>query len=264
MTVATESLHLLNFVSKEHENFLVSLVNNKDDLQIYNQLQGLYNAVLRNMTSKEDDQVIFQLLILTHYHLLYSTANMMRCHLSDAYASVRIAVDAALIASCIIEDRSLQVAYAKREKPFDKLNRHLKNLIKANKPLPHRLIPELIKIHDHLSSFASHADVNTFFHRYRQETKEDGTELFGVEYFQFSRDADERQIHSLNLFHAFVMILDVFSGFLVNEVKRVPQAWKQQLYSLGKKMEQHAEILRKRVNSDSASNEHEHKKDDAG
>ncbi len=89
----------------------------------------------------------------------------MRCHLSEAFASARAAIDAALIAAQIIHDRASQVAYTKREKPFDNFARHLGNLIRDGKPLPHPLVPALRDLYKTISTFAGHADVGSFVHR---------------------------------------------------------------------------------------------------
>jgi hypothetical protein len=236
-------LDLARFVGAENENFLVSLANNRHDLAITMRLQGLYVAAMPHKTLRETDIPIYQLLTFTHYHFLFSTSNLMKCHLSEAFTSVRAAIDGALVAAQIIHDRASQVAYLKREKPFDKLARHYKNLIRDKKPLPHRQIPELLKIHDYCSQFASHADIDSFVHRI--STRPDGDEaMFRIEYFQFSRDPDERQMHALNLFHTFVIILDVFADYLIGEKQSVPELWRKTLHELGAKMEEHAAQLR--------------------
>jgi hypothetical protein len=54
---------------------------------------------------------------------------------------------------------------ARREKPFDNFARYLGNLIREGKALPHPLVPVLFNLHKSLSTFASHADVNSFVHR---------------------------------------------------------------------------------------------------
>jgi hypothetical protein len=178
--------------------------------------------------------VIFQLLAFTHYHFPFSTACLMRCHLSEAFASARVAIDAALIGAFIIKDRALQVAYAKREKPFDKLNRHLRNLVRDKKPLPHPLVGELLKLHDKCSTFASHADIGSFVHRldFAQSPAQSGP-VITVEYFQFAKNQTERKIHGFALLFTFVMILDVFSDFLVSEYEVAPPEWKEELHNLG-------------------------------
>jgi hypothetical protein len=233
--ILREPIDIIKFVGIEHEQILVSLANGSDELKIISHLQGLYRAPMSNITVDENEFVLFQLLIFIHYHFLYALACHMRCHLSEAFASARAAVDAALIAAQIIHDRASQVAYAQRTKPFDKLNRHYKNLIRDNKPLPHALIPELIKLHDSFSSFASHADIASFVHRI--EKVEGDTPIMAVQYFQFASNKAERKIHGLTLLHTFVMVLDVFANFLVDEAKSVPGQWHDELHGLGGKIE---------------------------
>ncbi len=241
-TIGKAPLNLLDFVARETHQFLVSLANNEDQLKIHRRLQGLYEAALSNMTADENDIVVFQLLTFTHYHFLFSNACLMRCHLSEAFASARAAIDAALIAAHIIHDRASQVAYTERQKPFDKLNRHLGNLIRNGKELPHPLVPALLELHGKISAFA-HADVHSFVHRVRIVRQPET--VLTVEYFQFANDETERKIHALNLFHVFVMVLDVFSEFLVREQKVVPQQWQDVLHGLGQAIEcQHAALRR--------------------
>jgi hypothetical protein len=132
---------------------------------------------------KENDFVIFQFLTFTHYQFLFSMACQMRCHLSEAFAAARAAIDAALNAAYIIHDRSAQTAYAKREKPFDNFARHLGNMIAAKKELPHRLMPVLIDQQKKISTFAVHADVGTFLHR-SNKLEEAGQTVMTFEYFR--------------------------------------------------------------------------------
>lgn len=231
MAILRRPLDILKFVSLENEQFLVSLANNQEELQVHRQLQGLYDAALSNVTVHENDVAIIQMLTFTHYHFLFSTASLMRCHLSEAFASARAAIDGALIGAQIIWDRPSQIAYTKRQKPFDKLNRHLRNLINNNQPLPHGLIPALLKLHDQFSSFASHADINSFVHRI--EFSNEPETLMAVQYFQFAQNESERKYHTLALLHTFVMILDVFADFLIAEQKTVPEQWRDVLHQIG-------------------------------
>jgi hypothetical protein len=235
-------IDLLHFVSMEHEQFLVSLAENRDELRIVSRIQGLYNAAMSEIAVSENDVVVFQLLAFTHYHFLLATASMMRCHLSEGFASVRAAIDGALIGAQIIHDRSSQIAYAKREKPFDNFARYLGNLIKEGKQPPHPLVPTLFSQHKLISTFASHADVGSFVHRVNISNGP-SSKMLHFEYFQFAQNETERKIHALTLFHSFVMILDVFSDFLVVEQKAVPKAWVDSLHDLGQAMErQHTQL----------------------
>jgi hypothetical protein len=239
-------INLLQFVSIENEQFLVSMANNRDEFGILSNIQGLYAAALSNQTVREDDMVVFQMLTFTHYHFLLSTASLLRCHLSEAFASARAAIDGALVAAQIIHDRASQIAYAKREKPFDNFARYLGNLIKNGKPTPHHLVPELFKLHKTFSRFASHADVDSFVHRVNFEA--DGTsKILKVQYFQFSPNETERKIHVLSLFHTFVMVLDIFSDFLTTEQQAVPKEWQGELRKLGTAIERQNTQLREKL-----------------
>jgi hypothetical protein len=226
----------LHFVSLEHEQFLISMVNCREELDAHSHLQGLFETVLSKTEAREDDVVLVQLLAFIHYHFVYSHACMFRCHLSEAFASARSAIDAAFVGAFIIKDRSLQVQYVKREPPFDNLARHLGNMIRDKKPMPHHLVPVLREVHGKLSRFASHADIDTFMHRV-EIGEHDAKPLIKLQYFQFSRHDAERKIHFVQLLLSFVIVLDVFSDFLVAQQKRVPEQWRDELRVLGKALE---------------------------
>ncbi|MDA0782200.1 MAG: hypothetical protein PQ612_09315 [Rickettsiales bacterium] len=102
-------LDIIKFASIENEQLLVSIANNKEELAIISRIQGLYAPALEHKEIGENEMVIFQLLHFIHYHFLFSNMCLMRCHLSEAFASTRTAIDAALIATMIIDDRSKQV-----------------------------------------------------------------------------------------------------------------------------------------------------------
>ena len=253
MSTIIETLDLLRFVSIENEQFLISLANNRDEFDLISQIQGLYSAAFSGKAAPENDIVVFQLLAFTHYHFLFSTSCLMRCHLSEAFASARAAIDGALIGAQIIHDRPSQVAYERCEKPFDNFARYLGNLIKDGKELPHPLVPTLFAQHKQISTFASHADVRSFVHRV--DVVSEPEEMATVEYFQFSKNEAERKIHGLTLFHTFLMVLDVFSDFLVLEQKVVPQEWQTQLHWLRQCIQTHHAELKKTLPLDEGAKE---------
>jgi hypothetical protein len=228
---------LFEFLGLEHQQVLVSIAKGREERVVIARLEGLFREALSFDSVIEDEAVIFQLLTLIHYHFLFATTCHLRCHLSEAFASARVAIDAALIAAQIIDSPASQVAYVKREKPFDNLMRHLGQRIKDGKPLPHRLVPLLVKQYKLISTFASHADVSSFIHRVRT-TREDGEITWmGVEYFQFARNDAERKLHGFAIFHTFVMTLDIFSDFLILEKKAVLEKWRDELHHLGGEIE---------------------------
>jgi hypothetical protein len=246
-TIMRTPPNLLQFLGMEEQQLLVSLAKMQEEMGYIAQLEGLYGAATSYKEVREDDYVVFQLLTFTHYHFLFTLVCQMRCHLSEAFGSARAAIDAALVAAYIIKDRAAQVAYVKREAPFDNYYRYLGNLRRDGKPLPHPLMGTLIAQHKTISSFATHADVGSFIHRVRDTKDESGNRMLAMEYFQFARDDDERKLHTLTLLHTFVMILDVFAEFLIDEQKAVPDAWKEQLHRLGAAIERLAGELREKI-----------------
>jgi hypothetical protein len=205
--------NLLGFIADEDKEFQASLARDHADITLWDQIKGFYEAALVEVKVHENDIPIFQVLTVSHYHFLTATAALMRCHLSEMFGAVRIAIDVALVGAQIIADRGSQIAWVKREKPFDNLARYYGNLIKDKKPLPHALIPTLLALHKQLSGISSHADIGTFLHRTTITKESYGQRIF-VKYFQCSDDARQRSIQALTPAHAFVMILDVFSDFL--------------------------------------------------
>jgi hypothetical protein len=231
--VYDEPQELLHFVSQEHEQFLIAIANERDELRAVNNLQGLYKPALSyiKLTDKAD-LIVYQLLGFTHYHFLFATACLLRCHLSEAFNSLRSAIDAALVAAYIINDRPSQEAYFARRRPFDKLMRHARNPIREKRleKLPHPQIPYLIEMYDLCSRFASHADIDSFAHRARQFRDEHGIDWTTTEYFQFSRDPQQQRYYFFSLMHGFAIILDVFSSFLIDEQKKVDEQWRLELH----------------------------------
>ena len=231
---------LISFIGMEHEQVLRTLRIDPEDMHFVDHIQGLYTAATTRIRPKEvADLIVFQLLTFTHYHFLFSTACFMRCHLAEAFSSLRCAIDGAFVAAHIIHDRASQTAYMDRKKPFDKLLRHYRNLARDRPDrLPHALIPELILRHDLCSRYASHADADVFAHRSRIVGDEGSPDAYvTVEYFQFARDKTERRLEFLWLLNAFVIVLDVFASFLHDEQGVVPDAWVTELHGLGAQTE---------------------------
>jgi hypothetical protein len=228
---------LLQFESTEHLRFSTTLVNCPDEIRALQHIQGLYLAAMSNQTIEPKNVLIFQLLTFIHYHFLFASTCYMRCHMAEAFNSARTAIDAALITAQIIHDRSSQEAYINRTKPFDKLVRHFKNMIRDKKSLPSPLIEHLIKFYDTCSQFASHADVQTFMHRLDFVKDPSQQDVMSFGYFQVPSEPSETKRHFLALLRIFVVTLDIFSIFMVEEIKTVPSTWRDELHHLGRTIE---------------------------
>jgi hypothetical protein len=234
---------LLQFESTEHLQFSTTLVSYPDEIRALQHIHGLYMAAMSNQTIEPNNIVIFQLLTFVHYHFLFASTCYMRCHMAEAFSSARTAIDAALITAQIIHDRPSQEAYINRTKPFDKLVRHFKNLIKDKKPLPSPLVEHLIRFYDNCSQFASHADVQTFMHRLHFVKDPSQQDVMSFGYFQIPRERLKKQAHFLDLLRIFVVTLDIFSAFIVEEIKSLPATWRDELHLLGQTIERRREGL---------------------
>jgi hypothetical protein len=226
----TNSVNFLEFVGFEETNFLVSLQNMRQEFDAFSHLDGLFQAAIQHAKVPPNRAIVMQLLLFVHYHLFFSTATLLRCHLSEAFASARSAVDAALTAYRIIEGHGTQEEYVEGAKTF----RHTPNYIREARKKDPSLFPlagHLLKVHGEFSRSASHADFAVFMHRL--EIKSSEREMIQLGYFQFPKTSPEAKFYFLALLHTFTVMASVFEEFLVHEVKAVPQEWAQELRRFG-------------------------------
>jgi hypothetical protein len=235
-------IDIIDFTSDQQKNFMISFSRLTEEIDILSHIQGLYNASMAYKELKDEDIVIFQLLHFTHYQFLYATSSFLRCHINESFMSARAAIDSALNASWIINDKSTRFAYLNRESPFKGMVRHYRNMMKNNKTLPHEFIPHLVDMHQKFSTL-SHADLASFVHRF-DKSPDDSDKILYFQYFQISEDPTLQKVYFLNLLQSFVIILDIFANFLVTDQKVVPNDWKNELLRLGNFIETKTKSLK--------------------
>lgn len=227
---------LAEFINAENEYLTKLTISCPEEINFIDKIHRLYIAVMKGQNINPSEATLLHFLALIHYNFLFSSATGLRGHLAEACNSARVAIDAALAAAYIIHDRASQQAYIDRKSPFDKLMRHYKNMIRDNKPLSNDLIPHLMKQHDFFSQYASHADADAFV--YRSEFLENsGTPSVRVSYFQIPQNIDHFKHHFLGILKTFIVTLDIFSGYFVDERKVVPATWRNELRLTGKQIE---------------------------
>ncbi|OFW87823.1 MAG: hypothetical protein A3J37_03855 [Alphaproteobacteria bacterium RIFCSPHIGHO2_12_FULL_45_9] len=224
-------IDIIDFTSDEQKNFMISFAKLREEIDILSHIQGLYNASMGFKELGADEVIIFQLLHFTHYQFLYATSAFLRCHLNESFMAARAAIDSALNASWIINDKSTKQAYLDRGSPFKEMIRHYRNIIKDNKPLPHIYIPYLLDMHQKFSTL-SHADISSFVHRF-DTNKDNINPMLYFQYFQITENPSVQKIYFLNLLKSFVIILEIFADFLIHDQKIVSIDWKNELQNLG-------------------------------
>lgn len=227
-------LNLLEFLGAEHTNFLISFNAFRQEFSAFSHIDTLYQVGVRTAEVPPSSMVTMQLLIFCHYHLYFSTTTLMRCHLSDAFASLRVAIEASLHAYRIIAGDGTVEQYVNRDKTFlYSVNRIRKAREKDPEFLP--LAGHLLKIHEACSQYGSHADFDAFTHRLQMVRAR--VPMMQVHYFQKPERTADFQFYMVTLLHTFVVILNVFEGFLKNEMKTVDDAWSGELREIGETLE---------------------------
>lgn len=224
------SVNFLEFIGLEETNLLASLQNMRQEFDAFSHLDGLYQAAIQHAEVPPSRAIVMQLLLFVHYHLFFSTATLIRCHLSEAFASARSAVDAAMNAYRIIEGHGTQEEYVEGASTFQHTPNYIRKARKKD-PTLFPLADHLLKVHGEFSRSASHADFAVFAHRL--EIKSSEREMIQLGYFQFPKTPPEAKFYFLTLLHTFTVIASVFERFLVEEVKAVPREWSQELRTFG-------------------------------
>ena len=95
------------------------------------------------------------------------------------------------------------------------------------------LAQSLIKIHDFLSEYGSHADISSFFHRL-----EDKANLRLFHYFQFPKQTVEYKFYFVANLQAFFLMFMIFKVFLDANLRIIDPKWEKTINDLGPKLEE--------------------------
>ncbi len=229
-------MNLLEYLGTEETNLLITLNNLGNEFAVFNRVDKLYVDALSNarISDEEDDLILLQLLLYAQFYYYYSAATLLRCHLSEAISSMRVGIDAGLTAYRIVEDRPSQVQYVERHKSFLYPKAFFQRERKNN-PNAFPLAKPLLALRDACSQYGSHADIDSFVHRL-ELPKAPGEEL-KLQYFQHPKNRWDFGWWYLRLIHTFLMILQVFEKFLVQEKGFVTQEWASSTRQIGMQIE---------------------------
>lgn len=231
VTLPTD-LNLLEFLGNEQTNLLVSIHTLRQEMDFFAALDHLYQQAVRGLPEVSDQHAVpAQLLIYCHYHLYFSMATILRCHLSDALTSLRTAIEAGLHAYRIIEGHGTAEQYVGRDRSFLQTVKTIRKARKSDASvLP--LAAPLIKVHEGCSQFAAHADFDSFAHRLHV-VRNGGRSLMKVNYFQKPEKTSEFQFYIMTLLHSFVVILNLFEKLLTIDLQATGDEWSAELRQLG-------------------------------
>lgn len=242
---SAKTVDFLAYLGAEENHFLATFASFRHEFDVFIHLDGLYlKAISHAKATHDDDVIVLQLLLFVHYHYYHSAATLLRCHLSEALSSLRAAIDAGLTAYRIIEDRPSQMQYIQRDKSFQYPKSFFQKAHKKN-PNTFPLAAPLLNRRDACSRYGSHADIESFAHRL-ELPKEPG-QMLRLHYFQRPKNQREFAWYYLLLMHTFLIILQVFDKFLVQEKRYVTSEWSNSIPQLGKYLEKLMEDAREEI-----------------
>ncbi len=162
--------NILEFVSFEHHNELVSLVNLKGELGFLQELDEIYQDVLHAFSVNGDNNVQFMVSIMylqAHSEFYVGMSQFFKSHISKAFFSLRIAIDASFNAQYFMKNPRDIPAFLEENHPLQKkIFWRIKDYTAKNTK-GHSLIQSLIKIHEVASSFAAHSSLQSIVHKYK-------------------------------------------------------------------------------------------------
>jgi len=232
-----DNISFLKFLSVEEQNILSTLVNLRQDFDVFSRLDGLYRAPFGLIDVPVREELVPSLYLFVHFHLYFSVACLSRSHFSECLASTRKAIDASLSAYEMILDPSSQLLYETRHSRFQFVKRHISKARKAD-PSRYPLAVKLLELHDICSEFGSHADVSSFVHRVEMKgTGQPGKSTLLFHYFQFPSDKHEYHFYFVETLLAFHQMLIIFQDFISSKAIGLKVGWCEEIAKLGSVLE---------------------------
>src|SRR5205814_6458438 len=113
-------------------------------------LDGAYQAPIEFTDIAAADkhkEAVLTLYLFVHYHLYFSTACLLRCHLSESLASTRKAIDATLTAYRLIEFPDTLAQYKERHRHYQNIKGHI-DRVRRGDASKYPLAEQLIRLHE--------------------------------------------------------------------------------------------------------------------
>jgi len=220
------------YLAKEDQNLLVSLHTHRRELNLFDELDCLYQELIdaiqatNNITAEE---WLAALLMRVHHQLYSSTASFFKCHLSESFASTRIAIDATLSAYKIFLDPNTAQDFVDTNKKFKFIKSHIEKERKRDSSR-YPLAPQLIEFHEVCSEYGAHCDSSSFIHKLDPRV-----ENLVYNCFQNLTEEDFKKYFKTILF-CFLYMFKIFSQGFSIQLKIDKSKWLSQIDNLEAKL----------------------------
>lgn len=162
--------NILEFISFEHHNELVSIANLKGELGFLQELDEIFQDTLHAFTVNKNNDVQFMvstMYLQAHSEFYIGMSQFFKSHLSKSFLSLRIAIDASFNANYFIKNPKdipafLEESHPLQKKIFWRIKDHTEKNTKG-----HSLIQNLVKIHEVASNFSAHSSLQSLVYKYK-------------------------------------------------------------------------------------------------
>ena len=162
--------NIFEFVSFEHHNELVSIANLKGELGFLHELDEIFQDTLHAFTVNKNNDVQFMVSMMylqAHSEFYIGMSQFLKSHLSKAFMSLRIAIDASFNATYFIKNPKDISAFLEENHPLQKkIFWRIKDYTVKNTK-GHSLIQRLAKIHEVASNFSAHSSLQSIIYKYK-------------------------------------------------------------------------------------------------
>jgi len=217
--------NILEFISFEHNNELVSIANLKDELGFLQKLDEIYQETKDAFPVDGDNDVhvmVGVMMVMAHSEFYAGMSQFLKSHLSKAFISLRISIDASFIAYYFTKNPKDTREYLdEKSKSQKNIFRRIKDHIAKN-PKKFSLAQNLIKIHELASNFAAHPSAQSLVYKFQHIIdKEQRKEEVKLNYFD-ALSLTEFLSYYFGLLKGFLMVFQLFYNcFYKNEFKVV-------------------------------------------
>jgi ATP-dependent Lon protease len=216
--------NILEFIGYEHHNELVSIANLKGELSYLQDLDDIYQEVKDSFPVSEtnDTHVMVSVMFLqAHSEFYVGMSQLLKSHLSKAFFSLRIGIDAAFNAYYFTKHPDHARDFIEEDSPLQKkiFWRIKDHICKNHREFP--LAQNLVKIHELASSFAAHSSFQSIVYKYQHIVhKESKQEEIQLNYFD-KLDFNNFIRHYFYLLKGYFMVFQLFFNCFYEKEFRV-------------------------------------------
>lgn len=179
--------NILEFMGFEHHNELVSIANLKNEFAFLQELDEIYQETKDAFpVSRNNDLhvMIGVMLLRAHSEFYIGMSQFLRAHLSEAFLSLRIAIEAAFNTYYFTKHPEHVREYIDKKSHFQKkIFWKIKDYIYKNSK-EFLLAQNLVKTHEIASNFSAHSSIESLAYKFQHKIyKEQKKEEVKLNYF---------------------------------------------------------------------------------